>query len=440
VGLLLMVLRRLDVFIFLAPLLAVGGLSIFASRFILFLVPSVALGICFLMAEILKLVPRKAIWYLFCCVTVAYSSYQSVLQQQHIQPVFSQEIIDGMKLISRQTKKNSVIFSWWDAGHLLVYYGERATLADGAYHSPERNSYLALPMALDNQHQAASFIRFFATHGIQGFHRFYHTSKLDREPGLALLKVLFSLEGDQRERFIAENLPLFSKSSSGYTLQQWLDFLFPTEGPDVYLFLYKRNFGPNAQRIIYWYGTWNTGTKSGIKTLPSIEVAGVPIDYEGRIEAPDISINYVTGTLEFSTLFRQPLELDTIVIHHSFSPAAVYHFRSTADPRTIRPIFASRYSSSRTPHIDAEEGNYQLDVFPEQNKLVLKDLRVAKMVSQQLFLPAYSSENSHSFSLVSEDPASISSGELILIPLKNNNQPSQQLLCPSEIDCLLGSS
>lgn len=359
------------------------------------------MGAVYILAQVPTTIRTKAIYIVFCCVVTVVSIWQSITNRIVSSPVFPHQVVAGMKLIKEITPGNSVIYSWWDDGHLLVHYGERPTLADGAFHGGQRISYLALPFVTDNFQLAANFIRFYSTQGLPGIRRFIEESTESQQRGYALLQEILSLGPKRSHLLLSEKFgQVESKSMS---TEKWIEYLFPQNGPEVYLFLNNRHFKPNLQRSIYWYGTWDTDKYSGGKTLPTLIFSNVALSNTGGINTNNLAINYNDGTLYFPQMLPSPLPLASITTDRGALPVKRYNFVTEQDERLVPQEFQALYRAGRLPHLNPDVGQYNLEVLPSQNKLLLQDTNIAAMTSQLLFFHG-KSINTPYFSLVVEDP------------------------------------
>ncbi|SDP19430.1 STT3 domain-containing protein [Desulforhopalus singaporensis] len=397
IGLIIIAFKRPLIFTYLLPISVVGALSILAVRFTIFLVPVYSIGLASVLNCIEIQVPWKKTYIVSVIILLVVCSTLTLKSPNFHKPVFSGEVIKGLKIISHVTPENSVIYSWWDIGHPAIYYGERATLADGAYHAPLRTVLLAFPFAAKENKLAANYIIFMANRGIRGFQKFSNIASLGFDESIVFLQTIFTLGPEKSRRIILKN---YSKIlSSEYPLHWWLNFLFPQDGPPVYLFLENRYFKSNFQRSLYHYGTWKTSERSGTKTLPTFVFSKVPVSSTGALDFPEIKINYTQGSFSFSNLFTKDVLLHGIQI--LTSKKEEFSYVKGNNTRTMTPQLAGNITPSKVPHLNASQGEYYLSVFPKQKTLLLQDRNLVEMVIQDMFFSPQNTKGSY-FELVSE--------------------------------------
>lgn len=256
--------KRREASILFAPI-ALGFLSIFAKRFIIFLVPVCALGIGAFLAEAWRhrSYSRHLPILLFLVSAILLFPTFLIATIEQNWPVRSSWLIDGLNKMSKITPENSIIWTMPEGGYEINYWSRRATISDGSVHGGEHMVYNTIPFATDDLRFAANFIQFYAVRGIKGVHRFYEASGGDPSKGLTLIKKVLSV-GPKEGQLILEDAGLGVKQDL-INPDDWLEFLYPKETPPIYLLIDFRML--RIFQAIYWLGTWDIDKMTGASTL-----------------------------------------------------------------------------------------------------------------------------------------------------------------------------
>ncbi|MFC1591140.1 STT3 domain-containing protein [Thermodesulfobacteriota bacterium] len=251
--------------LFLISLISLSVASFFANRFLLFLIPVLALGSGFALHMLWEQLRRfKPLGSIVCPVVAIlliwplYSSNKEFIQW----PKESGAIVAGMDVARKQTPPDAVVWAWWDHGYALTYYARRATVNDGSIHSGERTVYTAIPFATDSFRMAANFMQFYVIRGMSGMQQIYRAAG-DKSRGLELAKNILAA-GPEDGRLLIRKAGL-APSANLKTEDDWLRFLFPAEKRPVYLFLDRL-----LTKIVGWwfyFGDWNIASQSGTKPI-----------------------------------------------------------------------------------------------------------------------------------------------------------------------------
>lgn len=272
-GYLLWSIRKKDIssLLILAIPVGLGFLSLFAVRFLIFAGPVVALGIgmcCFTLLELSK--KRPILRYLAICLPIllcirpVYAATKYV-----IWPSQRPYIVEGMAKIKDATPSNAVIWAWWDHGHNIIYWADRATISDGQFHGGYRTIANALPYMANDARFAANFMRFFVVRGENSLNII--TSALPiKENEAKRLSEAFSFikrilsAGPYEARTILNEQKL-QPISSMKSIDDWIDFFFPKAAPPIYLFIDERT--AHVLSWIFYFSTWNPITGMGGETM-----------------------------------------------------------------------------------------------------------------------------------------------------------------------------
>lgn len=261
-GLIWLVVKHTRKSLFLASLVGLSILALtYANRFIIFLIPVLAIGTGFSIKTLWDLKKYFTPLYFLCpfifiLLTVPLFKANATYTQW---PKENGITVEAMDYVRQNTPQNAVLWAWWDHGYAITYYARRATVNDGSIHSGERTVYTAIPYAADSFALSANFMHFYTVHGMQGIRKFYNAFG-GPENGLTTLKKILGA-GPEQARSIIDNIHL-EKSKNFNTTEDWLEFLFPEHKKPVYLL--TDNLLTKISYWWYWFGTWDVQTQEGI--------------------------------------------------------------------------------------------------------------------------------------------------------------------------------
>lgn len=170
-GWLLLALRRRGDALLLAFPLIVGLLSVTAARFVVFLVPVIAIGVGVAAAELHRRAGGGMPGALAALALVA--SLLGPILVDHdlddrIPPRRLPYQVAAFEGLAQRTPEDAVVWSFWGHGYPIQYYGRRATLADGSHRSGKLLYLLDVPLAASDFRLAANWMGYFAHHGPAG--------------------------------------------------------------------------------------------------------------------------------------------------------------------------------------------------------------------------------------------------------------------------------
>ena len=262
-GFLLLLWRRRAHALFLLPFIIMTILALTtANRFILFMIPLVALGTGYAAAAIwLALRKTQPLNSLVIIVIAVFLSIPLLLLNARStrlpkEPGF---MVKAMYTIREKTPEDAVIWAWWDHGYALTYYARRATINDGSIHAGELTVLNAIPYSTDSFRLAANFMQFYVTHGMTGMHRINRQFDNDPAKGLEFIKTVLEA-GPVAARTIIDQAGLTPEGNCTST-DGWLKFFFP--GPKRPVYLVCDNLLNRTAYWWYWFGTWDVSAKEG---------------------------------------------------------------------------------------------------------------------------------------------------------------------------------
>lgn len=274
--------------------MGLGGLTfLYARRFGIFLAPFLGLGIAYLLLWLRDQIGTRTPRYLWkglfisALVGLLVGGGHLVLLNtaSTFWPVETPILVQGMDSARLKTPPGSLIWTWWDHGYPMQYYGRRGTVSDGAYHDGELAMINGFPYATGDYQQAANWMHFYAVRGIDGFHRVYQQLGSTAE-GLRFVRHILAAGPEEGAKLIEEK-GLEPKSA-------WLTFFFPppSEQKRIYMFVDERLVGTSYWW--YWLGTWDIGEQEGMRP---VFVPFYDMKQEGNqlIGAPSFSVDLEKG-------------------------------------------------------------------------------------------------------------------------------------------------
>jgi Oligosaccharyl transferase STT3, N-terminal len=382
-GLIWLSIKKFKDFIYLLPLVIVGGLSLTSLRFFIFLSPLMALGFAYFISQIFTIFPNIKIRSGISVCLFFFLAGQGLADPPMRTSFYNPTVLKGMKNTKKLTEKDAVIYSWWDAGHPLLFWSNRATIADGYIHGGERTTYLGIPYATNNFRLSANFITFFSTRGIKGIHYFLSQYDGNQKEGLDFIKAILANGPNNGKHLIAtsslNDVPFPPDTTN------WLDFFFPGNPKPTYFFIESRQMKPVILRWNYWYGTWNTVTQKGDTTLPTIMLADVPEYQNGKLEIPMMSLDETNGTIFINGAFEKPINLKSIAKFNG-SLSEKFNYITPEDSRISTPKFTQNHSfNDDEKQYFSSSGQYTLELFPKPYLSYLQDTKLSNTVVKQLF-------------------------------------------------------
>lgn len=309
VGLVLLVSRRpKDAFFLAAPLLlSLAGL--FSKRLLIFLVPIAGLCLAYLAALLANRIGRRRLLRFAVPAGVAWLAV-SMLRADLREPCYPRivpAIVAGMEDVAAITPAGSIVWAYWDAGYPIAYWSRRATITDGGLAPRGLAVYNAIPFAAESRREAANFMRFFAARGVPGVDRLIEAAGGNEGSALSILHRVHAAGPHAAREILEAERPRLDGDRS---VDDWLAFLFPADGPPLYLLLDARLLETH-----YWlirFGTWDPGAGGGHETF--FRTFWSLREQPGRISSDKIAIDPRTGEFLRENAPR-PGRLATLHIH-----------------------------------------------------------------------------------------------------------------------------
>lgn len=335
-GTVLLIKNHIAKILYLAPITFIGALGIFfGQRFSFFLLPLLAIGFGYFFEHLSKLLPKKSFINLTLILTLFLLFWTSHLKTSDQPTVFTKDSIAAMESINRLTPKNAVIWSWWDLGHPLVFWADRATFNDGRYHSGKTNHYIAKPLIANNPRFAANFIHFYGTYGVKGIDLFCNSLKGTYSENQKHLESILAL-GQTKGKAYLDKLDFINTEKTEKNLSNIAHY-FPKAKNPIYVFLDPRM--RDLLRLIYWSGTWNPEKYRGSSLLPTFRFTNIeyqngnPIDIDSFIHIDShkrlFSIkNTLASTQPFGNI--RLIHFDTNEAYNPEKKSNRYHYTFTS--------------------------------------------------------------------------------------------------------------
>lgn len=381
-GLIILIYKKRSLSFYLLPLLSIGSLGVFfAERFLIFLTPVLAIGFGYFISEALSVIKYKTFPVILYSLFLGFLTIVTTFftdRGQHT--FFSGQIIKGMLEIKNVTPKNAVIWSWWDEGHPLIYWSERATISDGWMHGGLLTYCTALPLATNDYRFAANFIQFYVTRGEKGINSFIQAVGKDFETGINQLKIILANGPEMVDSYLqTEKLNVSLLEKNGLSAKE---YFFPTDAPPVFVFLDTRLL--SIQRWIHWYGNWNTKIQSGISTLPTIILDGVTFDKDGFPNNQDYFFNKQNGTFSLNGTFEKPAKITKVSIIRTLNTKTITYGVSS-DPSNAYSFTPNIQWVIKNDKLFSDIGKYSADFIPEKKQIILRDVQTSDALINNLY-------------------------------------------------------
>lgn len=381
IGTMWLMLNRKKEFLVLLPILTIGLFGyFFAVRFTIFLIPVLALGLGYLFSEIGKRKNLAIVSYGAAVLMIGYMTYTDLADKPVDYPIFNGQVIHGMAEIEKITPQESVVWSWWNEGHPLVYWARRSTISDGMIHGGERSHFNAVPLSTGDYRLAANFMQFFQTRGIHGISQFTQSLPAHTDTNNVLLKQVLAAGPDQARSLLIQHDIGFTQKL--HSLEAWLEFLFPAKPRPTFLFL--DNHLIQSHLWTYWFGTWDTEKHIGKKTLLTFSFAYKKIQAK-KIMSPSGAIfdfaageaglqRYYLGTVPvYQAALTRPGKATELLDYpeNSQEVQVTYNPRFTVPP-VLQPLTTNR-------------GRYELEIHQPSGHALFQDYRKAMTITNRLF-------------------------------------------------------
>jgi len=385
-GLCLLIYKRKFDVLYLLPITLVGTLAIFfANRFAIFLTPIVAFGFGYFFHFLANTLNYKKTGLVLLASCIVFLGWRSHSLGSGHSSAFSSSVYRGMESIKTLTETNAIIWSWWDEGHPLIYFGERATISDGYLHGGELSYLNALPFVTTNERFAANFIKFYVKHGMKGVHHFLRSTGRSSADGYALLQRILGASLSEASDTITSTKLNGGPSNSSNSTNDWLEFFFPATESSRPVYLFLDNHLASRIRWLFWYGTWNIDKHQGIETLRTIQIDQVHFDKNNNPFSDLFKLDLEKGLLFIPRILEHPLQLQEIITTTSNSSNSRQYAGDGDYNKSEPPLIAGIKRSNGSDEKHTNKGNYFLELFPEKNILKLQDVRKQNCMINELY-------------------------------------------------------
>ncbi|QJT08361.1 STT3 domain-containing protein [Oceanidesulfovibrio marinus] len=276
---------------YLSGFIITGVMSFLAARFVIFLIPLLALGIAYLITWLWSRDNEQSIWRLAaigCFALALLLQMMTIYGFRQVSVASSHpEVTEVMLKLKDLTPDNSVLWANWDIAYPLMLYSDRATIVDGQSRTAERFWINCVPFACATQRQAANWMQFYVAHGEEGLQKAKNDLGGTWAAALPRLLDLLAMGPD------AAGESLRQEFNSPEERGAMLAFLFPQDTPPIYLFLDHRSMHTP------WYtvGRWDFANKQGF--MPTINLFISAMVDEHNLKALAFRFGYlITANLD----------------------------------------------------------------------------------------------------------------------------------------------
>ncbi len=198
--------------------------------------------------------------------------------------------------------KNAAVWTWWDYGYLIQYWGGLGTLGDGGTQLGPTSYFLALGMATPDPVFGARLMRFYTTRGLQQSVGTLESVTGSEKKAVSLLK-------DAIKAGPAGLKGVLKRFGVGWS-KGWEEFFFPQNAIPVYL-AYTKDMIAKAGWW-YYFGTWDMNRENGTK--PAIFQADCSLRRPGIYQCTRNSkLSTVAGVLELNGRTIPLAEVTTVI-------------------------------------------------------------------------------------------------------------------------------
>ncbi len=166
------------------PLTGLGFVAMFGGlRFTVYAVPTLALGLGYLVMLIATRVPARPLQYaLATMMTIGaiYPNYVHIKEYQ-VPTVFTTQEVQTLVDFGKKAKREDYVVSWWDYGYPIRYYSDTKTWVDGGKHNGDVNFPAAFALTHNSPTAVANMLRLFTEYTEKSFHEANKTQPTDME-------------------------------------------------------------------------------------------------------------------------------------------------------------------------------------------------------------------------------------------------------------------
>jgi dolichyl-diphosphooligosaccharide--protein glycosyltransferase len=237
-GLILLYLRKWKDLVLFTPILLIGLISfIGGNRFIMYLAPFVGLGFGYLFDRLYRVKERAYLLPLFALIVVGAIFYSARNSINFVAaPKLTSTLAGNFAKLSSLTPEGSWIWSWWDFGTAIIYYGDRATYHDPQSAGTPKTYFVAKSMVDPSSEVAYNAILGVSNLGAEGIEEAVEAGKPPAEITREILSGKYSkpigreiywlFTGDTLNKFVA----ISSIGNWNFQAQKGKPFVFITGG------------------------------------------------------------------------------------------------------------------------------------------------------------------------------------------------------------------
>ena len=264
----------------LAPLVALTGLCITATRFQIFAAPVISLGLGFLVSQLWMYGHKSWIFPGAGCFFIVAPTLPALAAVQHQNYMISKSpphYLNAMRRMKQLTPEDAVIWARWGYGYPIQFYAGRGTIGDGKYHGGKVMLIYSVPLAAHSDRLAANWIQFYTARGRSGLNKVRRKfGEGDWSSGIKSLRA-FLRAGPEKTREMLRNGDVIEAEN----IDEWVRFFFPADHRPVYIFFDKKSL---KRARWYAFGHWDLTEGKGYTPpyipFPNDESIGIRVDKE----------------------------------------------------------------------------------------------------------------------------------------------------------------
>lgn len=310
------------------PLMAVAAMALIGRRFAIFVSPLYALGLGFVGLTIWRRIGNRGVRHatlLLMVVAGAVAAGGGVREDQRQGPRRPPRLLQGMVDLQETVPGNAVIWTSWGNGHPLIYYADRATMADGIYHPASSQYLLNYPLGDSDPRLAANWISFCVAHGISGCREanaMFGDGAEDWADGMRHLQGFLRV-GPEESRRLLEGDPRFSAGK----IDSLIRYIFPGNARPIFLFIDYGMLETGAVSLGWWDFDARAFPPDRFMFSFYDITPGEGMDLKGRSSRGDVLLSLEDGSLRFSD---QEMSLSRISIYGG-GPSKVHEYAERGD-------------------------------------------------------------------------------------------------------------
>ncbi len=216
------------IMLFAIPMIGLGFLaSVGGLRFTIYAVPILALGIAFLITEIVRVLPTKRLKYLSIftlTIVILFPNYKHITVYK-VPTVFNADEVKVLDKLKAMVDREDYVIAWWDYGYPIRYYSDVKTLVDGGKHGGSVNFPVSYILS-NSQDVSAKMARL----DVEYTEKVFKTSKINEKLSKDKKIKIFSNIEEMTKDYDFNN-------TNDFLLSLETDIKLPEKTRDIYFYL-----------------------------------------------------------------------------------------------------------------------------------------------------------------------------------------------------------